>query len=63
MMRELDERWPGYGFAVHKGYSTPEHQHALERLGPCAEHRHSYANVSRVAAAAASATVTWEETG
>jgi ribonuclease HII len=49
LLRELDERHPGYGFAEHKGYSTPEHQRALEMLGPCAEHRHSYANVSRVA--------------
>lgn len=49
MLRRLDEAYPGYGFADHKGYSTPEHQAALERLGPCPEHRHSYANVSRVA--------------
>jgi ribonuclease HII len=49
IMVEMDERFPGYGFAVHKGYSTPEHQGALGELGPCAEHRHSYANVSRVA--------------
>lgn len=49
MMCRLDEEYPGYGFAVHKGYSTPEHQAALEVLGPCPEHRRSYANVSRVA--------------
>lgn len=49
MMCRLDEQHPGYGFAVHKGYSTPEHQRAMESLGPCPEHRHSYANVSRVA--------------
>lgn len=49
MLRRLDEQYPGYGFAEHKGYSTPEHQAALERLGPCPEHRLSYANVSRVA--------------
>jgi ribonuclease HII len=49
IMVEMDGRHPGYGFAVHKGYSTPEHQVALGELGPCAEHRHSYANVSRVA--------------
>lgn len=49
MLRRLDEQHPGYGFAEHKGYSTPEHQAALERLGPCPEHRQSYANVSRVA--------------
>lgn len=39
----LDRRFPGYGFANHKGYGTKEHQAALARLGPCAEHRMSYA--------------------
>ena len=32
-MVELDERLPGYGFATHKGYNTPEHIAALNRLG------------------------------
>ncbi len=45
LMTELDEVWPGYGFAAHKGYATAMHQEALERLGPCPEHRLSYANV------------------
>jgi len=45
MMRALDARYPGYGFAQHKGYSTPEHLAALLRLGPCAEHRRSFAPV------------------
>jgi len=45
MMVELDARFPGYGFAQHKGYSTPEHFAALERLGPCSEHRRSFAPV------------------
>jgi ribonuclease HII len=45
MMVELDARFPGYGFAQHKGYSTPEHFAALERLGPCCEHRRSFAPV------------------
>jgi ribonuclease HII len=49
LLRELDRHHPGYGFAAHKGYSTPEHQRALDLHGPCTEHRHSYANVSRVA--------------
>jgi len=48
MMEELDTRHPGYGFAVHKGYSTPEHQRELRERGPCDQHRHSYANVSAV---------------
>ncbi len=49
IMCELDERFPGYGFAEHKGYCTPEHSEALERHGPCPEHRFSYANVAAVA--------------
>jgi ribonuclease HII len=44
-MVELDGRHPGYGFARHKGYSTPEHFEALQRLGPCVEHRRSFAPV------------------
>jgi len=45
LMTELDSRFPGYGFAKHKGYSTPEHFAALQRLGPCCEHRRSFAPV------------------
>ena len=41
---------PGYGFAIHKGYSTPAHTAALADLGPCPEHRFSFANVRKVAA-------------
>jgi ribonuclease HII len=44
-MRALDARLPGYGFAQHKGYPTPEHLDALQRLGPCPEHRRSFAPV------------------
>jgi ribonuclease HII len=44
-MCELDALHPGYGFAVHKGYPTAAHRAALERLGPCAEHRRSFAPV------------------
>jgi ribonuclease HII len=43
LMRELDKQFPGYGFAAHKGYSTPQHFEALEKLGPCAIHRKSFA--------------------
>jgi ribonuclease HII len=50
VMVELDARWPGYGFARHKGYPTPEHLDALARLGPCPEHRRSYAPVRAAAA-------------
>jgi len=47
MMAELDVRFPGYGFAQHKGYSTPEHFAALDRLGPCCEHRRSFMPVAQ----------------
>ncbi|GGK28026.1 ribonuclease HII [Pilimelia terevasa] len=52
IMVGLDGTYPGYGFAVHKGYVTPEHREALTRLGPCAEHRFSYVNVAAAARAA-----------
>lgn len=44
-MRKLDAAHPEYGFAVHKGYPTPEHLEALRRLGPCPAHRRSFAPV------------------
>ncbi|MCG5537162.1 ribonuclease HII [Halorhodospira sp. 9622] len=47
-MVALEETYPGYGFARHKGYGTAEHRHALERLGPCAAHRRSFAPVRRM---------------
>ena len=49
LMCELDALHPGYGFARHKGYGTPEHLSALNRLGPCPEHRRSFAPVRRCA--------------
>jgi len=45
-MVALDAEYPGYGFAVHKGYATPAHQAALDALGPCPQHRLSYRNVA-----------------
>lgn len=45
IMRDLDLVYPGYGFASHKGYSTPEHFAALTKLGPCPVHRRSFAPV------------------
>ena len=42
IMTELDERYPGYGFARHCGYATAEHRDALRRLGPCPVHRRSF---------------------
>jgi ribonuclease HII len=41
-MAELDRKYPGYGFASHKGYSTPEHLAALRSRGPCEIHRRSF---------------------
>ena len=47
-MMELDARFPGYGFAAHKGYGTKAHLAALARLGATPEHRRSYAPVRAV---------------
>jgi ribonuclease HII len=45
VMVMLDEVHPGYGFATHKGYATPAHLAALQQLGPCTQHRRSFAPV------------------
>jgi ribonuclease HII len=45
IMREYDFVYPGYGFARHKGYATPEHLAALARRGACPIHRRSFAPV------------------
>jgi ribonuclease HII len=45
ILLDYETRWPGYGFAQHKGYPTPAHLDALARLGPCPEHRRSFAPV------------------
>ena len=42
-MVELEREYPGYGFGQHKGYGTAAHLAALARLGPCPEHRRSFA--------------------
>lgn len=47
-LRQLDEVYPGYGFAEHKGYGTKTHQIALRKLGPCAIHRMSYKPIKRL---------------
>jgi len=46
-MEKQDSIHPGYGFSIHKGYPTPGHLEALERLGPCALHRSTFAPVRR----------------
>ena len=43
----LEKSYPGYGFAKHKGYPTPEHLAALDKLGPCPEHRRSFGPVAQ----------------
>ena len=45
VMVELDQAWPDYGFAAHKGYHAPVHVEALQRLGPCPAHRLSWAPI------------------
>jgi ribonuclease HII len=45
IMDELHEKWPEYDFAGHKGYITDVHSAALERHGPCPEHRMRFVNV------------------
>ncbi len=52
LLRDLAGRYPGYGFENHKGYGTREHQEALRRLGPCPEHRRTYAPVRKLTAPA-----------
>ena len=42
LMIELDQRYPGYGFADHKGYATPEHLAAIKAYGACPIHRQSF---------------------
>ncbi|MFQ6096758.1 MAG: ribonuclease HII [Armatimonadota bacterium] len=42
IMCKLDQRFPGYGFAQHKGYSTRQHRLALRLHGPCPIHRYTF---------------------
>lgn len=50
LMIEADGTYPGYGFARHKGYGTPQHLAALRQLGPSPIHRTSFAPVARACA-------------
>jgi ribonuclease HII len=45
LMAQADARFPGYGFAAHKGYATKAHRQAIIDRGPCPIHRRSYAPV------------------
>lgn len=49
MMVAMHERYPGYEFARHKGYGTELHRARLRELGPCPEHRRSFAPVRALA--------------
>ena len=42
LMEDLEKKYPGYGFAQHKGYGTAEHQNSIRELGPCPVHRMSF---------------------
>ncbi len=46
--QEMETKYPGYGFAQHKGYPTAAHFAALNKLGPCPEHRRSFGPVSQL---------------
>lgn len=46
----LDEQYPGYGFASHKGYPTAAHLQALQDLGVTPQHRRSFAPVKKLLA-------------
>ena len=41
-MEKMDEAYPGYGFAKHKGYGTKDHRQAIVEKGPCPSHRESF---------------------
>lgn len=42
LMEEYDRKYPGYGFARHKGYGTTEHVSAIREHGPCPIHRKTF---------------------
>jgi ribonuclease HII len=47
IMRELDLKYPNYGFASHKGYITPSHSAAIAEFGVSPIHRKSFANIAK----------------
>jgi ribonuclease HII len=48
IMVELDARYPGYGFAGHKGYGTKQHLEALKQFGATPIHRRSFRPVAEL---------------
>ena len=49
MMIAFDEEYPGYGFAIHKGYGSSAHMKAIAGMGPCAIHRKTFRGVKEFA--------------
>lgn len=49
LMEQLDTRFPGFGFAIHKGYPTPQHLAALRQKGPTPIHRWTFGPVKSAA--------------
>ena len=45
LMEYYDRLYPGFGFASHKGYGTPEHLRAVKERGPCPLHRATFKGV------------------
>lgn len=45
LMVEMDDRYPGYGFAGHKGYGSADHIRRIAEVGPCPIHRYSFAPI------------------
>jgi len=45
LMEEIDEKYPEYGFAKHKGYGTREHLEAIRKYGPCPIHRRTFVHI------------------
>jgi ribonuclease HII len=60
LMVELHDRFPAYGFNVHKGYVTRGHSATLAMHGPCPEHRFSFVNVARLNGASADVARAWD---
>jgi ribonuclease HII len=54
LMKQLDEQYPGYGLAKHKGYPTKAHREALQELGATVIHRRSFGPVAAVLSQASS---------
>jgi len=48
LMTRYETEFPGYGFAAHKGYGTPQHRKALFEMGPCPLHRRSFRPVRQL---------------